>query len=109
MIQNYCDKNNNQLPLLIDFLKVISEDNRLRIICFLQKNNEQCVCKIWEFLGLSQNLVSHHLKVLKDFGLLNSKKKGLNVYYSVNEEELEKYKEILNKILNKKEGNSNDY
>lgn len=88
--------------MLAVFLRIISEENRLKIICFLQAG-EQCVCKIWQFLELPQNLVSHHLKVLKDFELLAFRKEGLSIYYSINEEELNKYKEILNKVLNRKE------
>lgn len=80
----------------------------MKIICFLQ-SGEQCVCKIWQFLGLPQNLISHHLRVLKDFNLLNSRKEGLNVYYSINQKELDKYKKFLNKILSKEEGSNNDY
>lgn len=77
---------------------MISEENRLKIICFLQ-SGEQCVCKVWQFLELPQNLISHHLKVLKDFNLLVSRKEGLNVYYSINHEELNKYKKTLNQVL----------
>jgi ArsR family transcriptional regulator len=97
-----CKKGNNEVPLLADFLRIISEENRLKIICFLQ-SGEQCVCDIWQFLKLPQNLISHHLKVLKDFGLISSRKEGLNVYYSINEEELSKNKKFLNKILSKGE------
>jgi len=97
-----CKKDNTDIPMLADFLRIISEENRLKIICFLQ-SGEQCVCDIWQFLKLSQNLTSHHLKVLKDFNLLNSRKEGLSVYYSINEEELNKYRELLNKILSKGE------
>ena len=108
MIQKNCNKNKQQISALIDFLKIISEENRLRIICFLEKNDEQCVCKITEFLAISQNLISHHLKVLKDFGLLDSRKVGLNVYYSINEVKLNKYQEILNNVLAKRKGDGND-
>ena len=98
-----CNKGNENLPLLADFLRIISEENRLKIICFLQKSNERCVCEIQEFLGLPQNLISHHLKVLKDFKLLSSEKRGLNVYYSINHEELSKQKEILAQVLSEGE------
>lgn len=100
MSKNCCNKDNKSIPLLADFLRVVSEENRLKIICFLQ-SGEQCVCKVWQFLELPQNLVSHHLKVLKDFNLLNARKNGLNVYYSINKNELGKYREILNEILDK--------
>ena len=104
MNKRYCnDKSRKDIQFLAEFLGIISEENRLKIICFL-KSGEQCVCKIWQFLELPQNLISHHLKVLKDSKLLGSRKEGLNVYYSLNEVEMERYKEILNKILNKKKG-----
>ena len=91
-------KSIEEITITADFLRVISEDNRLKILCLL-KNGEKCVCEIWQFLNLSQNLTSHHLKVLKDFGLLNSRKDGLKIYYSLSEKDLRKYKEQLNKYL----------
>ena len=100
-----CNPKNENTALLADFLRVISEENRLRIICLL-KTGEKCVCKIWQVLDLPQNLISHHLKVLKDFQLLSSRKNGLNVYYSLNEDEFIKYQQMLEKILTK-EGENN--
>ena len=99
-IKSCCENNNNEVLLLADFLRIISEENRLKIICLL-RSGEQCVCEIWQTLKQPQNLISHHLKVLKDFGLLNSRKEGLNAYYSINEKELKKYQELLIKILSK--------
>jgi len=57
------------------------------------------VGEIWQYLELPQNLVSHHLKVLKDFGLVKSKKKGLKVIYSLNPGCLKKFKDLLNKFI----------
>ena len=68
----------------VKLLKVIAEENRLRILCIL-KNGEQCVCNIIESLGLSQSLVSHHLKKLKEVGLVIDNKKGFWVHYSLTE------------------------
>lgn len=96
--KNCREKGNENLPLLADFLRIISEDNRLKILCLL-RDGEKCVCDVWQFLDSPQNLISHHLKVLKDFNLLISRKEGLYVYYSLNDKELAKYKEILNKVL----------
>jgi len=77
---------------IIPFLKTISDENRLRIICFL-KSWEKCVCEIVDFLDIPQNLVSHHLKKLKDEKILVSKKVWLNVIYSIN-------KTIVNSKIN---------
>jgi DNA-binding transcriptional ArsR family regulator len=44
-------------------------------------------------------LISHHLKVLKDFGLIESRKDGLKVYYSINQKTIIKYNSLLNYYL----------
>lgn len=88
-----------EMSEMIDFLKIISEENRLKIICFL-KNKERCVCEVQEFLNLSQNLISHHLKTMKDFNLLKSNKVGLKVFYSLNKDIIKKYSSLLNNFLN---------
>jgi len=91
-------KSIEEIAITADFLRVIAEDNRLKILCLL-KNGEKCVCEIWQFLNLPQNLTSHHLKVLKDFGLLDSRKDGLKIYYSLSDNNLKTCKEQLNKYL----------
>jgi len=87
-----------ELQKVTEFLKAIAEDNRLKVLCLL-KDGEKCVCDIWQCLKLPQNLTSHHLKVLKDFGLIESRKEGLKVFYSINKEAVEKYLKDLNKFL----------
>lgn len=64
------------------FLRTIGDENRLRILCLLQEG-ERCVCEIWQYLGLPQNLTSHHLSVLKEHGLIRARRDGLKVFYSV--------------------------
>jgi len=80
---------------LAGFLRIIAEENRLRIICMLRRG-EKCVCELWQSLKLPQNLVSHHLKVLKKLDLIGSRKDGLKVIYSLKEDEIEQY---LKKII----------
>jgi len=83
---------------LAKVLKKISEPNRLKILCLL-KDGEKCVCDIWQCLKLPQNLVSHHLKVLKDLNLISSKKVGLKVFYKLNQKMVKKYLKLLKKAL----------
>jgi ArsR family transcriptional regulator len=87
------------LSRTVEFLKIISEKNRLKILCLL-KEGEKCVCDIWQCLDLAQNLVSHHLKVLKNFGLISSKRQGLKVFYQLNQGVVKKYLKLLNNLLN---------
>lgn len=77
---------------ILNFLKIITEENRLKILCLLKKG-PKCVCEIWPALDIPQNLTSHHLQVLKEAGLVNSKKSGLRVFYKIN-------KKIINNKLN---------
>lgn len=87
-----------ELGQAVEFLKVVAEENRMKILCIL-RSGEKCVCDIWQFLDIPQNLTSHHLKVLKDFGLVDDRKDGLRVYYSINKKEVNKYNSLLNKFL----------
>lgn len=90
-----------EISQVTEFLKVISEENRLKILCLL-KENEKCVCHIWQYLGLAQNLTSYHLKALKDFGLISSRREGLKIIYSINKKVIKKYLKLLNKFLKPK-------
>ncbi len=92
-------KSLTEISQISEFLKIISEENRLKILCLL-KENEMCVCDIWQYLGLAQNLTSHHLKVLKDFDLIFSKQEGLRVIYSINKNTIKKHSKLLNNYLN---------
>ncbi len=83
---------------IIKFLKIISEKNRFKILHFL-KEDEKCVCEIWQYLKLPQNLVSHHLKTLKEFNLISSRKEGVKIYYKINKKVVKKYLKLLNNKL----------
>lgn len=67
---------------LAEGLKVISDPNRLRIICLLLRG-ERCVCEVERELEISQQLASHHLNVLKESGFLTSRREGTSSYYAV--------------------------
>ena len=87
-----------KLDSVTKFLIVVSEPNRLNILRIL-RNGELSVAEIWQFLDLSQNLVSHHLKVMKEFGLLSSRKDGKQVIYSLKKDLLSRYKSLLIKFI----------
>lgn len=89
---------NDEISNVTGFLKVIAEENRLRILCML-RSGERCVCDIWQFLNLPQNLTSHHLRVLKEFGVVEDRKDGLKVYYSLNKEKISQYYSLISNFL----------
>ncbi len=103
-MKSKCCKNKKsitEISQVVEFLKVISEENRLKILCLLEER-KKCVCDIGQYLGLAQNLTSYHLKVLEDFELVSSERKGLKIIYSINEKVVKKYLKLLNKFLKPK-------
>ena len=85
MIYNCCKSpslESTQVSSLSSLLKLTSEETRLKILCIL-KDGEHCVCEIVEHLSLSQSLISHHLKDLKESGIIVDEKRSLNVFYSL--------------------------
>ena len=82
-----CDsssQNSKEIQSLSSVLKLVGEETRLRLLCILKDGGEHCVCELIEHADeLSQSLVSHHLRDLKDAGIVESKKIGLKAYYSL--------------------------
>ncbi len=58
----------------------LSDENRVRML-FALRHGELCVCQLIELMGLSPSTVSKHLSILRDAGLLDSRKEGRWVYY----------------------------
>ena len=65
-----------------DLLKALSHSTRLAILDIL-RDGEQCVCHMEATLGLRQAYISQQLMILKQAGLLGSRRDGLNLYYRV--------------------------
>jgi DNA-binding transcriptional ArsR family regulator len=70
------------------FLKAIAHPMRIAILDLLSDGNSKSVTQIYQRLGLEQAVASHHLGLLKNKGVLNSKRAGKNIYYSLKTEKL---------------------
>jgi ArsR family transcriptional regulator, arsenate/arsenite/antimonite-responsive transcriptional repressor len=68
-------------------LQAVAEPNRARIVTLLS-HGEHCVCDVGDALGLSTALVSHHLRVLRNSGLLRERPAGRWTFYSLDVERL---------------------
>lgn len=64
-------------------IKALSDPNRLKIVDILSCG-ERCACDILEHFDFTQPTLSHHMKVLMDCGLVESRKDGLWSHYSLN-------------------------
>jgi DNA-binding transcriptional ArsR family regulator len=65
-----------------EFLKAFSHPTRLAILDIL-RDGEQCVCHMEATLGLRQAYISQQLMILKEAGLIEARRDGLNLYYRV--------------------------
>ncbi|MEF3280601.1 MAG: metalloregulator ArsR/SmtB family transcription factor [Elusimicrobiota bacterium] len=65
-----------------NILKALSHPTRLLIIDMIQ-NKEFCVCELQQKIGDDISTVSKHLSVLKNAGLVNTKRKGKWIYYTL--------------------------
>ena len=69
---------------LADLAKALADPIRVQIVDVLRKHaGEVCVCELVPLFDLSQPTVSHHLKVLREAGLVGSERRGLWAYYYV--------------------------
>lgn len=111
---NIAMSNNRIIIKLNKFLKIMADETRLKIM-FSLLENKMCKCnaeakhcssckylscmielsvnKIVEKVGLSQSLISHQLKVLKDAEMVGSRREGRTVYYKLKDGHI---KELLN-------------
>lgn len=85
---------------LMRVLKATADENRMRILKMLQ-HSSLCVCEISEALGISQPSVSRHLKILQDAGLVEGKRNGQWMDYSLAREEESVYSKAMMKNIKK--------
>jgi ArsR family transcriptional regulator len=82
---------------LAGMLKALSDPVRLRLLSVVASHTggESCVCDLSVGIEVSQPTISHHLKVLRNAGLLVSERRGSWVYYRVVPEALQQLSHLL--------------
>ena len=81
--------NEDSLYDLAELFKVFGDSTRIRILSCL-KVSELCVNDIAEALNMTLSAVSHQLRILKNAKLIKSRKQGKEVYYSLDDDHVEK-------------------
>lgn len=71
----------NRLETAANMLKAIAHPMRIAILKHLEGGKKLTVTQIHELLGIEQSTTSHHLGILRDKGVLCSKREGKNTYY----------------------------
>lgn len=99
-MSKFCLADSENIIFLQEAFKILSEPNRIKILCLLGKKETMCVCEIIEKLDLKQNLVSHHLWMFKRINLVTTQRQWTNIYYKINKEMYKKLKKLVWTIFN---------
>ena len=75
-------------------IKALADENRLAIMMSLRQS-EKCACYLLEELNISQSTLSHHMKLLCDSGLVDYRKEGKWMHYSLSEEGVNAFREMI--------------
>lgn len=78
-----------------DLFSALSNEIRLRCLMLMQLEGELCVCELTHALELSQPMVSRHLALLRDAGLVSDRRAGQWIYYRIQPELADWVKDIL--------------
>ena len=77
--------------------KALGDENRVQIIKMLA-GGELCACKILDAFNITQPTLSHHMKILTDCNLVNSRKEGKWTYYSINCKKFSEFKSSVSEF-----------
>lgn len=87
---------------LADRLKVLAEPKRLLILNLLMEG-VHCNCELGEFLDMTPSLISHHIRALREAGLVEMERDVIDgrwIYYSVNESALQELNDAFGAFFN---------
>jgi DNA-binding transcriptional ArsR family regulator len=87
----------NKLEMAASKLRAIAHPMRIAIIDLLNTNNKLSVTEIYEQLNIEQASASHHLNILKNKGVLFSKREGKKIFYAIKDEGLTEIVDCINR------------
>jgi ArsR family transcriptional regulator len=73
---------------LVRAFRALGDPTRQRMLALLEQAGELCVSEVARHFDMTQPSISHHLRILREAGLLTAHKRGKEVYYAINAEEL---------------------
>ena len=71
------------MELFLQTIGSVNDETRIKILRFIDENDEVCVCDIESSFGMIQSRISRHLKILKEGGFLKVRREGRWAYYSI--------------------------
>jgi DNA-binding transcriptional ArsR family regulator len=93
-------KNQIAFTQLSGILALAGNEVRLKILFLLEEENELCPCDLADILGMSIPAVSQHLRKLKDGGVVEGRRDGQTIFYSIRTEQLDILRPFFKNIIN---------
>ncbi len=87
------------LETATEVLRAVAHPHRLLIIEMLHQQKSMNVTEVYERLGIEQAVASHHLRILKDRGVVQVRRDGKNSNYSLTSDEYFKFLAVLEKVV----------
>ncbi|NWF77665.1 MAG: winged helix-turn-helix transcriptional regulator [Chloroflexi bacterium] len=82
----------------VNLFKALSDETRIRILKVLLER-ECCVCEVMQALNISQSRASRNLGILENAGFVKSRRDGLWIIYSIDEQKMNSYAALLVELL----------
>ena len=92
------DEMEGSFQKMTKLLSIAGSDVRLKILYLLNLENELCPCDLADILKMSMPAISQHIRKIKDAGIINSRRDGQTLYYSLNIDETEIFNSIFKSI-----------
>ncbi len=90
---------------IVKVFKALDDEKRLQILDMI-RSGEKCACVILEDMQISQSTLSHHMKILCESGIVQGRKEGKWVYYSIDAEGSKRAAMLLDSLTDCKTGES---
>ncbi len=84
---------------LLRVLRALADENRLRILEIL-RDGEHCVCELQSSVEIGQSLLSHHLRILREAGIVQDRREGRWVHYSLSADAVQPLARYLDALEN---------
>ncbi len=91
----FIDLKTKQVEKAADMMKAIAHPMRLAMLGHLSEGNEMTVTELHQLIHIGQSTASHHLGIMKDKGVLVSRRDGKNTYYSIKNPKLSSLVECI--------------
>ncbi|PKP14071.1 MAG: transcriptional regulator [Bacteroidetes bacterium HGW-Bacteroidetes-3] len=94
------NNNANSFEQLSGLLALAGNEVRLKIMFLLEEENELCPCDLADILGMSIPAVSQHLRKMKDGNMIEARRSGQTIFYSLKPEQLQLLQPFFKYIIN---------